>query len=75
MKVIEYNPKEMELLTLAEKHHNQSIVIVGHSNTIPGQINKLLGENIYPDIDEDAFGNLYIITISGGKISHKLVEM
>lgn len=75
IKVKEYDPKVMNLFTLAEKHHNQTIVIVGHSNTIPGHINKLLGENIYPDIDEETFGNLYVITISGGKISHELIEM
>ena len=73
--VITYNPAEADLKAMAAKHEGQSIVIVGHSNTIPMYVNKLIGENKYPDIDEAEFGNIFIITLENGSISHELRKM
>ena len=70
-----YSPSALSLKEAAEKDSGKNILVVGHSNTIPGQINKLLGENKYPDMKEDEFGNLYIIKITGNKISHELIKM
>jgi len=74
MKVTEYGPREMDLITLAKKHHNQSVVVVGHSNTIPGYINKALGESRYTDIPEEEFGQIYIVQISNDKVVNVQVE-
>ena len=70
-----YDPRTLSLKQVAEDNNGQSVVVVGHSNTIPAQINALLGKNVYPDIKEDEFGNLYIITITGDNISHQMVKM
>lgn len=70
-----YNPSELDLKTIAEKHTGKSVLIVGHSNTIPKYINKLLGENKYPDIDESEFGYMYIVTIKGSEMSCKLEKL
>lgn len=72
LQVITYNPSEADLKTMAARHNGQSIVIVGHSNTIPMYVNRLIGENKYPDIDEAEYGSIFIITLEKGRITHEL---
>jgi len=59
-----YKPEQMGLKTLAEKHPGKAILVVGHSNTIPEYVNQLLGENKYPEMQEDEYDNLFIVTFS-----------
>lgn len=70
-----YEPAEMDLAMIANKHSGKNILIVGHSNTIPAYINKFIGEVKYPDMTEDEYGNLYIITVKGKDVKHELVKM
>lgn len=70
-----YSPSELDLKTIADKHTGKSVLMVGHSNTIPKYINKLLRENKYPDIDESEFGYVYIVTIKGNEISCRLEKL
>ncbi|MBN8565340.1 MAG: histidine phosphatase family protein [Flavobacteriales bacterium] len=72
--MIFYDATKFSLKEIIEKHHGKTILIVGHSNTIPFQINALLEKEIYTLIDENQFGDLYTITISGNKIEHKLTH-
>ena len=73
--IISYNPKEMDLKKLVAENPGKTIFIVGHSNTIPKHINQLLGEEKYPEIPESEFGNLYIIKVKNGVISHSLTKI
>lgn len=70
-----YKPLEIDLKAIAEQHKGKNILIVGHSNTIPKDVNRLLRESRYPDIDEDEFGCVFIITIKGCKVTHKLEKL
>ncbi|WP_020211288.1 phosphoglycerate mutase family protein [Flavobacterium rivuli] len=70
-----YDPKNFFLKDIAEKHKGEKIIVVGHGNTIPATINNYLGKNIYKDIPENEYGNLYIITIKGDNITHELVKI
>lgn len=70
-----YNPSTLQLKTLISENAGQTILIIGHSNTIPKQINALLQENKYPDIDESEFGHLYRIAITDGIISDTLTKI
>lgn len=72
--MIFYDFSKFSLKETIEKHTGKTILIVGHSNTIPQQINTFLGEEVYQQIDENEFGNLYTITINGDKIEHKLTN-
>lgn len=71
--IIFYKPEAMDLKKIIEEYQGKTILIVGHSNTIPNYINKLLGEQKYPDIPETEFGNLYVIK-SNGKITSELLS-
>ena len=70
-----YNPSEMDLMSVAGKNTSKSVLIVGHSNTIPKYINTLLRENKYADIDESEFSYLHIVTIKGSEITCKLEKL
>lgn len=69
-----YDASKLSLQEIIEKHRGKVILIVGHSNTIPKQINAFLNEEIYRQIDENEFGNLYTIMVKGDKIEHKLSQ-
>ena len=68
-----YNPSTLHLKMLTTENPGKTILIVGHSNTIPKQINDLLQQNKYPDIDESEFGHLYKITVDGNAIETALM--
>jgi len=53
-------------------HRGKSVLIVGHSNTLPNHVNKLLNENKYAEIDESEFGTLYIVTVKGDIVTHSV---
>lgn len=63
MEVQSYDPyaKGEWLATLTEKHAGGTIVISGHSNTIPGLANALLGNETFSQFDESDYSNLIII--------------
>lgn len=73
--IIIYNPKDMDLKKIIAENQGKTILITGHSNTIPGQINHLIGEEKYPEIPESEFGNLYIVKVKRGVISHALTKI
>ena len=43
-------------------HAGSSVLVVGHSNSIPDVI-KMLGADVTPTIDEKQFDNLFIVTV------------
>lgn len=72
--VTTYDPKGFSLQKIKNEHSGQAVLIVGHSNTIPDLVNKLIGQNVYPNIEETNFGNLYIVTITGEIVNHQLLQ-
>ncbi len=61
--IINYDPKNINLDIFREQTVGKTVLIVGHSNSTPDFVNKLLKQNKYQKIDESVFGNLYILTI------------
>jgi broad specificity phosphatase PhoE len=47
-----------------QRHRGQTIVVVGHSNTIPGLVNALIGERRFGDIDESVYDRLFKVIIA-----------
>ena len=72
LSVINYTPGNLYTEDFKEKTKGKSTLIVGHSNTIPDLVNKIIGKNKYSDIDESDFNNIYIINISGDEITETL---
>src|SRR6185436_3220830 len=67
-----YDPANFSLQDVIADHKGTNVFIVGHSNTIPELINAYLGAEIYPDMAETDFGNLYKISIVDGVVSHEM---
>jgi broad specificity phosphatase PhoE len=48
---------------IVRKHKGQIILVVGHSNTIPALIGNMGASKKVPEIDEDEYDNIYIVSI------------
>lgn len=59
-----YDPRDLKLKEFMISTKGKTVLIVGHSNTIPMFTNGLLGEKKYEDISDDNNSNLYIVTVT-----------
>ena len=50
------------LNSLIEKHTGQTVLVAGHSNTIPVMVNLLIGEEKFEALDHSDYGNIFIVT-------------
>jgi len=55
--------KAADLESLLTKHAGGTIVIAGHSNTIPEIANALIGEKKFKQFGDDDYGNIIVITV------------
>jgi len=68
LKLSPSNPRQIAEESTAEvtnkilEHAGQSVLVVGHSNSIPDVI-KMLGSDTVPTIDERKFDDLFIVTV------------
>lgn len=61
-----YDPRNPRvLLDQLKTMEGKTIVVVGHSNTVPKLVNALAGTS-YADLDESVYDQLYIVTITDG---------
>lgn len=49
---------------LLDKHAGKSIFITGHSNTIPGMLNVLIGRNDYEDFTHDQYNDIFMVSLT-----------
>jgi broad specificity phosphatase PhoE len=52
---------QAQLKSILDHHLNKTVVIVGHSNTVPGFINYLLPAEQMPDLAHDAYSDIFIL--------------
>ena len=65
-----YNPFKIKIEEFIETTKGETVLVVGHSNTTPQFVNKILEESKYEDIADDNNANLYKVTLSkNGKTS------
>ena len=58
-----YDHRDKKLLSsLLKANEGGTIVISGHSNTIPVLVNQLTGSNKYAQLDEDEYDKLFIVS-------------
>lgn len=65
--VIQYDPGQFYSPDLVKNTLGKHILIVGHSNTTPELVNKLVLENKYPHMDDKDNHTLYIVRTDGLK--------
>ena len=75
LETIVYNHSAIDYKKFLEDTKNQTVFIVGHSNTIPNFVNTIIGENFYDEIDESIYNHLYIVTLSNFGKKHELKKL
>jgi broad specificity phosphatase PhoE len=73
--IIEYHHSTLDIQQFKKETSGKKVLIVGHSNTIPNLVNLLIGEKKYTDIEDNTFGNLYIVTIINNVVSYELLKL
>lgn len=69
-----YDAKSLDFDKFKTDNLGKTILVVGHSNTIPDFVNKLITQNVYAAIEDTTFGNLYIVTLNGDLVAHLLLK-
>ena len=73
--ILLYNPNTMYYEAFQNNTKGKTVLVVGHSNTTNVFANKILGIEKYKEIKDNNNSNLYIVTISDGKISSILLKI
>ena len=71
----EYKTNNTYNKSFKEENKGKTILVVGHSNTVPFLANKIIGEDIYSSIDESIHGNLYILNIVNENVTYQLLNL
>lgn len=59
-----YYPMSFDIVKFINEIQGQKILIIGHSNTIPDMINRIINETKYPPMSHKNYNLLYLITIN-----------
>ncbi|PIF01369.1 MAG: histidine phosphatase family protein [Maribacter sp.] len=61
-----YDPDLIDLEQFKADNLNKKVLVVGHSDSTPDFVNKLIGQEKYDQIDDDQNGNLFVVEIVNG---------
>ncbi|PKP32030.1 MAG: phosphoglycerate mutase [Bacteroidetes bacterium HGW-Bacteroidetes-17] len=75
LEIFLYHPIKMDIKQFLKETEGKTVLMVGHSNTIPAFVNKLIEKEKYKDIPDENFGNLYIVEFSNNMITDKLLHL
>jgi len=70
-----YDPRDMYNEEFQKITKGKNVLVVGHSNTTSVFANKIIGEEKYPEIEDNNNSNLYIVTLKGGAIKDALFKI
>ena len=70
-----YDPRMMFDDEFKVTTKDKTVLVVGHSNTTPHFVNKILGKEKYKDIEDTNNSNLYIVTITNSKPTNILLKI
>ncbi|WP_297793630.1 histidine phosphatase family protein [uncultured Eudoraea sp.] len=64
-----YDPSDINIEQFKMNNLGKNVLVVGHSNSTPDFVNKMLGEEKYEAMDDYDNGSLFIVQISGQNIT------
>nr|WP_321248280.1 phosphoglycerate mutase family protein [uncultured Psychroserpens sp.] len=73
--VLDYDPRTLYSEDFAKATKGKTVLVVGHSNTTPAFVNMVLGNKKHKDIDDNDNTKLFIVTISGEKITDEVLTI
>ncbi len=69
-----YDPQTLDIEAFQMENLGKNVLVVGHSNTTPNLVNRMIGEEKYESMDDYDNGSLFIVTVVDGKaIDQRLV--
>lgn len=70
-----YEPgKQADLALLIKSWKGKTVLVVGHSNTVPGLVNLLTGNSNYPNLSDNEYDKIYIVRLENGKSTHQQIS-
>ena len=66
IQLVIYNPSKIDYNEFLSNNKGKTILVVGHSNTIPYFTNSISNKNLYNDIEDNNNSNLYVVNICDG---------
>ncbi|TDR16362.1 winged helix-turn-helix domain-containing protein [Marinicella litoralis] len=71
-----YYPMSFDVVNFMNQIKGQTVLIIGHSNTIPDMVNRLINETKYPPMSHQNYNILYTITINeNGETSSSMLHI
>jgi hypothetical protein len=69
LEITTYDPQDTEglLQGILEKYPGGNVLIVGHSNTVPGMVNTLIWEEKFPNFSESEYNRLFVVSSTGNQ--------
>ncbi len=67
IKITNYNPSDKLFSESLLKNKGKTILVAGHSNTIPVLVNTLIKSNKYEQLAETEFSKIWILTFKNGE--------
>lgn len=64
-----YNPSDINIEQFKMNNLGKNVLVVGHSNSTPDFVNRMLGEEKYEAMDDYDNGSLFIVQITGQNIT------
>lgn len=75
LEIITYNVSTSYDEAFKTATQGKTVLVIGHSNTIPDFVNAVIGHKKYDEIDDAINGNLYILTIIDDVIKDILITI
>ncbi len=70
-----YDPQDLNIEEFIAKNIGTNVLVVGHSNTTPDLVNRLLGEEKYTAMDDDDNSSLFIVRFLDDQVTHIRLNM
>jgi broad specificity phosphatase PhoE len=61
-----YEPESMDIDQFKPDNPWRNVLVVGHSDTTPDLVNRMVGEDIYSKMEDDDNGSLFIVQLVNG---------
>lgn len=70
-----YDPSSMDIEAFKAENEGLNVLVVGHSNTTPDFVNKMLNNQKYDSMDDHDNGSLFIVRVIDGEATDFRLRM
>lgn len=72
-----YDPRDSEAIAnrVLSEHAGGTVLVVGHSNTLPSLVQAFGGERSAPPIEDDEYDNLYVLSVPSSPASASVLRL